>query len=73
MPFIWMGNTRASYEALAPKQKITLPVQACMFTPGVYNLNMFRIVWKVEGESMGNVMSYQPFQHLVTVRTPTAN
>jgi len=47
-PFIWMGSTRLRFKKVMPSEQLRIPVQACFFCPGKYNLNQFRIYWSSE-------------------------
>jgi hypothetical protein len=82
-PFLWMGSTRLHFSHVKPSQHLRVPVQACFFGPGKYNLNQFRIGWTAEElkeeepaaqpdlllrpSKRPTIMSFSPMQYLITI------
>lgn len=45
-PFMWVGTTRMHLLGLRPSETVNIPVCACFFASGSYNLHEFRLFWK---------------------------
>ncbi|KAL0490118.1 TRAPPC8 [Acrasis kona] len=71
---VWMGSTRVQSKSLAPGNALQIPVKACFFSPGHYNLNQFRVTWTKakthEDEEVDPpiIMSFNDSQFLVCVQ-----
>jgi hypothetical protein len=73
-PFIWMGMTRVHLKAVRPQQTLSIPVSACFFHAGTFNLNEFRVFWKESDASIDgpSLMTYHEMSYLLTVADQTA-
>jgi hypothetical protein len=77
--FLWMGMTRVQSKGLLPGQTVLVPVKACFFAPGYFNLNQFRITWVVRDERQPDematrlTMSFTDMQYLLSVQNKGSN
>lgn len=46
--FLWVGSTRLRCKNVRPAQQLRIPINACFFGPGKYNLNQFKLYWNAE-------------------------
>ncbi|KAL9650734.1 hypothetical protein ABK040_001788 [Willaertia magna] len=71
--YLWNGPTRLFMKDVKPNsEEYVVPIQACFFSPGVYNLNQFRIAWKQTDTGISRIIphSFAEEQFLIHVRTP---
>lgn len=85
--YLWSGITSYRVDSLVPQGKTELPLTACFFKPGVYNLTRYtlaliflfffvlitrRFKLTLQGANNANTTIHAPFQHLITITDKSA-
>lgn len=71
--YLWSGPTRIFLKDVKPGSDIlSIPVRATFFSPGIFNLNQFRISWKFLDSGIARVIphSFIDEQYLISVTQP---
>ncbi|KAF8081065.1 hypothetical protein N665_0908s0021 [Sinapis alba] len=65
-PFIWSGLSSTKFE-IQPLSTTEIPLQISVFTPGIYNLSSYKLIWELSGHENASSGTCQGYPYYLTV------